>query len=42
MELLFFKFIDQCRTPDLPAQNNLAVKIKANKVKHVLADIDAD
>ncbi len=37
-----FKFPYQYGTPDLPAQRNLAVRVKTNKVKHVLADIDAD
>jgi hypothetical protein len=36
------KFLHQGQTPYLPPQNNRAARIKADNVKHVLADIDAD
>src|SRR5680860_23808 len=37
-----FKYLDQCQALDLAAQDNVAIRVKANKVKDVLADINAD
>jgi len=38
----FFKLADQCHSLDLAAEYNFAILVKTNKMKNLLANIDAD